>query len=496
MSFKLFTAVVAVLALPRIASAQAPDAGESDDLEVPAGAATDPGASSTVTPEGDQPAAETPAPAPPATSEAAPSAPAVPSAAAPPPSGEPQPSAVVEPAAEIDRGAHSRPTPEGFVLGGYIQGEFQANAMSEDQVQQGGELLNSDRFLVRRARLRLDRTWDYASGSLELDANTLRGVTVGIRRAEASVFYRGENPEGAPPLAMLTLGATDLPFGFELSESARTRFFMERTLGSTALFPTEADVGLKLSGAAGFLRYAVAVTNGEPLSSSGWPRDPNAAKDVTGRLGVDVSAGKAFSIAGGTSFAIGKGFHRGQAATKDSLVWVDDDGNGLVSVAELIGVPGSAGSASENFDRWALGLDLELGFSTPLGRTRIYGEAFVAQNYDRGFADVDPVALGTDVRHAGAYGAIVQDVTRWAVVGVRASFYDPNSDVLESRKGKIVPKDQTVTHISPLAGFVLEGRARLLFQYDFVRDNLARDARGVPTDAKNDQFTARLQVEL
>jgi len=29
-----------------------------------------------------------------------------------------------------------------------------------------------------------------------------------------------------------------------------------------------------------------------------------------------------------------------------------------------------------------------------------------------------------------------------------------------------------------------------------VRDYLAKDARGVPTDAKNNQLTLRLQVEL
>jgi tRNA A37 threonylcarbamoyladenosine synthetase subunit TsaC/SUA5/YrdC len=50
--------------------------------------------------------------------------------------------------------------------------------------------------------------------------------------------------------------------------------------------------------------------------------------------------------------------------------------------------------------------------------------------------------------------------------------------------------------LSPLAGFVLKDRAKLLFQYDFVRDHLARDESGRPTDADNDQFTARLQVEL
>ena len=54
----------------------------------------------------------------------------------------------------------------------------------------------------------------------------------------------------------------------------------------------------------------------------------------------------------------------------------------------------------------------------------------------------------------------------------------------------------SVTTLSPLVALHLQDKARLSFQYDFVRDYLAKDARGVPTDAKNNQLTLRLQVEL
>jgi len=49
---------------------------------------------------------------------------------------------------------------------------------------------------------------------------------------------------------------------------------------------------------------------------------------------------------------------------------------------------------------------------------------------------------------------------------------------------------------SPLIGVVLPQRARLVFQYDFIRDAFARDARGVPTDLRNNQWTLRLQVGI
>jgi hypothetical protein len=101
-----------------------------------------------------------------------------------------------------------------------------------------------------------------------------------------------------------------------------------------------------------------------------------------------------------------------------------------------------------------------------------------------------------DARQAGGYVALTQELTRYGVVGFRAAVYDPNADLLETRGAKTLPKTQTVKTFSPLAGLVLPNRARLLFQYDFVRDYLARDSVGVPTDAKNDQWTLRLQVEL
>ena len=83
-----------------------------------------------------------------------------------------------------------------------------------------------------------------------------------------------------------------------------------------------------------------------------------------------------------------------------------------------------------------------------------------------------------------------------AIVGLRTDYYDPNADFLDRQGGKLMPTTQSVRTWSPMVGLQLPERARLVFQYDFIRDRLARDARGVPTDLKNDTWTVRLQVEL
>jgi hypothetical protein len=472
---------------------------ETDDLELPAQGASPAPPAAAPAPAAPAPAAPVPA-APPAATTPAPSAaaPAAPDAPAPTPTPVPAPAAAPVVAAA------PAPGPAAFPLGlrasAYLQGEYQYNQLSEDQLQAGGVPLNQNRFLVRRGRIRFDRDWDYAAGSLELDANTVSGTNIGIRTAEASLVYRGSEPtEGLPPLVVLTAGVTDIPFGHDLAESASVRPFMERSLASTSLFPSEADAGVKLSGAIAFFRYGVAFMNGEPLDNRGFPRDPNSAKDLIGRVGVDVKPADGFAIWGGTSFAKGKGFHPGRDARKRSIAWRDTDENGTLQPggAELQGLPATSATPSENFERWALGLDLGTAFVTPLGQTKIYGEAFLASNYDRGLIDADPVdSVSGDVRHAGGYLAVVQDVTRFGIAGFRAAFYDPNSDVLDNVQGKLLPHSQTIVTLSPLVGFVLKDRAKLVLEYDFVRDHLGLDESGKPTDAENDAFTARLQVEL
>ena len=396
------------------------------------------------------------------------------------------------------RSAYSRPVLYGFHLGGYLQAQYFASQLSEDQLSQDGSPLNQNQFSLRRARIQFDEGWEYASATFELDANTIHGVNVGIRRAEASLLYRGQNTDKMPPLVMLTAGVTDTPFGFELVELTRARPFMERTLGSLSLFPTEADIGAKVSGAVSFLRYAFSIMNGQPVNNLAgtFSSDPNAAKDYTGRVGIDVKPVPALSLSGGTSFLHGTGFHPGQSATKPSITWFDSNEDQILTPNELQGTAGTAATPSQNFHRWLYGLDLQLELNTSFGSTRLYGEAFVGANMDRGLLIADPVLSGQDMRESGWYLAFVQDVTRFGLVGFRASVYDPNSDFLDTRAGRQIPTSYAVRTYSPLVAVHTGNRAQLSFQYDFILDNLARNALGVPTDAKNNQWTLRLQVAL
>jgi hypothetical protein len=493
-------------------SAHAQDARD-EDLEVPVQPA----------PSGEQPA---PTGAPPAAAPApAPSAPPAPAPAPASPSDatvkelqelrrrqveleqrlraleEAKPRAPAEPtkkpeqvkAAELEASAWTRPVPFGFTISGYVQGQYESSALSEDQLLQGDSSRNFDRFSVRRARLRVDHGWEHASALIELDGNSFRHSVVALRRAEASLLWRG--PDRQLPLAMLTLGLIDQPFGYELMESARVRRFMERTQASRALFPTEPDVGARLYGAVGFFRYGLALVNGVPVDDERFI-DPNANKDILGRIGAEALPLPELRVSGGVSFLTGKGFHPGRGADKGILIWTDTNEDGVLGPGETSAVP-TGTEASENFDRWAFGADVELSFETALGWTAFSAEAVAASNLDRGLFVADPTLSSIDTRELGFQLSIVQDVTEWAYVGFRYDVYDPDTDFLASEGGRLVPKSQAIKTFSPLIGLQLrDDRARLSFQYDVIREQLGKDARGVPTDLDNNQWTLRLQVNL
>lgn len=383
-----------------------------------------------------------------------------------------------------------------FKVTGYVQAQYEGHQDSEDQLQQGGALLNQNRFLLRRTRLKVSRDWKYGGAMIELDANTVRGPAIGLQHAEVSLAYRNRD---STPLVQFTMGLFDNPFGREVTESPRERPFMERSFASRAFFPAEPDLGLRISGQAAWFRYSVAVVNGQPLGDrTGFIlQDPNSHKDVLGRVGVDVHPVEPVRVIAGASVLNGKGFHPGSDATKSTLGWRDNiSEDGVVQVPEIVGVPGLAQQSSKNFERWLLGVDLGCQVTSKFGTTHVYGEFSLGSNMDRNVFIADPTTSGFDARELGYYLSAYQEFNWGGIAGFRFDQYNPNSDFIDSRFGKSVPQTETVTTYSPLIGFQIQHKSRLVAEYDIVRDSMARDALGVPTDKKNNFWTIRLQGEL
>jgi hypothetical protein len=133
---------------------------------------------------------------------------------------------------------------------------------------------------------------------------------------------------------------------------------------------------------------------------------------------------------------------------------------------------------------------------TGAGWSMLYGELVAASNLDRGLFIADPVNAHTDLRELSWYVAFTQEITAYGIAGFRFDYYNPNSDAFDDHAGKRLPVSQTIRTYSPLVGLQLRGHARLVFEWDIVRDHLARDTRGVPTDLSNNLWTLRLQGML
>ena len=378
-------------------------------------------------------------------------------------------------------------------VGGFLQADaVLMDQSSQDQLSpSGGEPLNTDRFLVRRAHVCVEAHRRALAAVIELDANTVNGMAMGLARAELGLGW-------ARPRWSLQfgLGLLRIPFGLEVQEWYPDRFFLERSNVSRALFPGIMDLGGSAQGSWRFFRAQIAVMNGNPIGDASFPaRDPNAAKDFVGRLGIEATIAAKVHVSAGVSSLKGTGFHPGTPATKDVLVWRDQNEDGIVQLSEIQIIAGRAATPSQNFSRFAVGADSRIAGAIPrLGNWVLFGEVVWGANLDRGLRPADPVASGRDLREFGWVVGGSQEFTSWTAFGVRYDFYNPDVDACRQTPTVIVPRDvslRTWTFTLSLGDFA---RNRLTLEYQHNRNALAVAADGSPTTLAADTLTLRGQM--
>jgi hypothetical protein len=391
----------------------------------------------------------------------------------------------------------SSPWLQGLSLSGFAQTDFAVRQSSSDQLNSStGDPLNQNRFLLRRVRLATTLDRGYTAGVFELDANTVNGPQVRPIHFEATLRVPPE--AGKPSLLALTAGLFKIPFGYEVLQSDTERLFLERSAVIQEFFPGEYDLGARLAGGWRFVRYALAVQNGESVGEKTFPqRDPNSAKDVSGRLGIDTPLAENAFVAAGFSALTGHGFHKGLAPTKSGVTWNDRNEDNSVGAGELIAVPAKAAIPSQNFSRNALGVDARFTLRTDMvGASMLYGEMVWAKNLGRGsrfFAD--PVAMGRDVQGFGYNLALVQDIYSHVQVGIRYDHYDPDRDATDLQGAKTVPSTLAYD-MWAFAAAIRTAGARLVAEFDLNRNHNGRDSAGMPTNLADNAFTLRAEVSF
>ena len=98
-------------------------------------------------------------------------------------------------------------------------------------------------------------------------------------------------------------------------------------------------------------------------------------------------------------------------------------------------------------------------------------------------------------RELGWYVAVTQQLTRWAMAGVRYDLYDPDRDASETRVGRVFSRKRDFKTLSLAAAFTTP-YGRFVVEYDRNRNNLGRDLQGRPTNLKDDAVILRGQVNF
>lgn len=353
--------------------------------------------------------------------------------------------------------------------------------------------LNEETLFVRRAFFRMTGRRDNWTAGFELDANSVNGPTA--RLLGAAITYSW--PDVEHPIAAASAGLMLIPFGIATSTNARYRPFMEQPTFLTAFFPGEYDTGVALHGEYGYARYTFAVMNGAPTKDAQWKGiDPASSYDFLGRISGVVDGPHRSRFEAGVSALAGTGLHPGTPPTKDQIVWVDENKDGLVEDNELQVVPGNPAEPSQTFHRSAVGADASVSWCLQvLGKGTAFFEGMLATNLDRSVIYADPVASGRSIREAGFEIYVVQDVTPHAQAGVRYDRYDADRDASQVNGATVVRTHQLFSTWAVMGAYRWK-TVRLMAEYDHGRNPFGVADNGMPTSRDDDRVVLRAQVEM
>jgi hypothetical protein len=377
---------------------------------------------------------------------------------------------------------------------GYIQPQFQyVDSAGASTTFAGGDFpvgsSSNSRFTIRRGRFKF--TYDYTNVKYMLNVD-ITEKAVGLRETYVKITDPWKK------MYSVAVGLSQVPFGFEVTQSSSERETPERARFNQTLFPTERDLGIfgtivvpkssKLYG----LKLDASLLNGV----GGINPEFDSFKDLTGRAQYSrTTKSEKTTYAIGTSYYYG-GYRIGKPKDYNSTTLANGD-NGY-----------SYATDTANYNRKAqriyMGVDAQITFDWRAGFTTL--RADFVEGQQPGTSTASRTTTGaptTTVYHRnfnGAYFYFIQDIgeSKFQVVA-KYDWYDPNVTV----KGREIGKAGTNTNAGDIRfdtyGFGITYRmnanVKLMTYYDIVKNEKTL-VKGFENDLKDNVLTIRMQCKF
>ncbi|MBN2682739.1 MAG: hypothetical protein JXR58_09550 [Bacteroidales bacterium] len=279
---------------------------------------------------------------------------------------------------------------KGVKISGYIQSQYQyfdrvdtLGAVPHHYAKYfGGDFVNdetSQRFMLRRGRLKFTHTTKYSSGVLSFDVT---------EKSFAVKDFHVKLKENLLESFTFTAGIFSRPFGNEVEFSSSLRESPERSIMIQTIFPGERDLGLKVNfnpkpeSALHFLSVDAAIVNG-----NGAALETDNYKDFIGRTKFSTKKdNKKFFASAGFSFYSGNVKHiyepvdtLSSGVAKKFYIYsfeeqTNDAGESFMGFLMDSAATVACGTSGGKVKRQYLGFDMQLAVMSPFGKLEIRGE--------------------------------------------------------------------------------------------------------------------------
>lgn len=373
-----------------------------------------------------------------------------------------------------------------FKVSGYIQTQFQIGEPAAT-LKVGGPNTNPNknfnRIGIRRGRIKMQFEKGNVLGVFQLDA-TEKGVGVRDAYLKVNVPRFGTSSFQA--------GVFNRPFGYEVAFSSSRRETPERAMINTTLFPDERDLGLmatfqtKKSSPWYLLKLDVGLFAGNSVHL-----ETDNRKDLMARLSFNKLFESDVKLSGGISYYYG-GVYQGT----ENVYTVSDKVFILNSKTSNLG---------EFAKREYVGIDVQLGFTTIIGKTKLYGEYIQGTQPGIQFNTKSPNSSAvptsdTYIRSMrGGYLTFVQSIGKLPVSLVtKLDWYDPNTQISRNEIGLGGSDKGDLMHQTLGLGLLWEINENLKMQayYDFVQNEKTENLVLYKQDLNDNVLTFRIQYKF